>query len=71
MQFNATQHLHFDQGYTVISHSSQGLTADWELINVATPMHPTSSVRDSHTSLSHARGASAEICTNDALTSDI
>jgi ATP-dependent exoDNAse (exonuclease V) alpha subunit len=36
VQFNGTDHPHFDHGYAVTSHSSQGLTADRVLINIDT-----------------------------------
>ena len=40
VQFNATEHPHFDHGYAVTSHSSQGLTADRVLINIDTTVNP-------------------------------
>jgi ATP-dependent exoDNAse (exonuclease V) alpha subunit len=39
VQFNATEHPHFDHGYAVTSHSSQGLTADRVLINIDTTIN--------------------------------
>ena len=33
IEFNATEHRHFDHGYAVTSHSSQGLTAERVLVN--------------------------------------
>jgi hypothetical protein len=36
IQFKASQHPHFDHGYAVTSHGSQGTTADRVLINVDT-----------------------------------
>jgi conjugative relaxase-like TrwC/TraI family protein len=66
IQFNATQHPHFDHGYAVTSHSSQGLTADRVLINVDTAMHPDLlSSRFAYVAVSRA-SSNAEIYTNDA-----
>jgi conjugative relaxase-like TrwC/TraI family protein len=39
-EFNAQQHPHFDHGYAVTSHSSQGLTAERVLVNADTGVHP-------------------------------
>src|ERR1039457_1126361 len=38
--FDAAQMRHFDHGYAVTSHSSQGLTADRVLVNMDTTVHP-------------------------------
>jgi conjugative relaxase-like TrwC/TraI family protein len=38
--FNAAEHRHFDHGYAVTSHSSQGLTAERVLIHADTSVHP-------------------------------
>jgi ATP-dependent exoDNAse (exonuclease V) alpha subunit len=38
--FDADQMRHFDHGYAVTSHSSQGLTADRVLVNIDTHVHP-------------------------------
>jgi conjugative relaxase-like TrwC/TraI family protein len=38
--FDAHQTRHFDHGYAVTSHSSQGLTADRVLVNIDTDVHP-------------------------------
>ncbi len=38
--FDPAQMRHFDHGYAVTSHSSQGLTADRVLVNVDTQVHP-------------------------------
>lgn len=38
--FDPTEMRHFDHGYAVTSHSSQGLTADRVLVNIDTNMHP-------------------------------
>ncbi len=40
IEFGATQHRHFDHGYAVTSHSSQGLTAERVLIHADTSVHP-------------------------------
>jgi conjugative relaxase-like TrwC/TraI family protein len=38
--FDANEMRHFDHGYAVTSHSSQGLTADRVLVNIDTKGHP-------------------------------
>jgi conjugative relaxase-like TrwC/TraI family protein len=40
VEFNSTEHRHFDHGYAVTSHSSQGLTAERVLVNADTGVHP-------------------------------
>ena len=40
IEFNAAEHRHFDHGYAVTSHSSQGLTAERVLIHADTSVHP-------------------------------
>ena len=40
VSFQNSQNAHFDHGYAVTSHSSQGLTADRVLVNVDTTTHP-------------------------------
>jgi ATP-dependent exoDNAse (exonuclease V) alpha subunit len=40
VEFDAKEHRHFDHGYAVTSHSSQGLTAERVLINADTGVHP-------------------------------
>jgi ATP-dependent exoDNAse (exonuclease V) alpha subunit len=40
VEINAQQHRHFDHGYAVTSHSSQGLTAERVLVNANTSVHP-------------------------------
>ena len=40
IEFNATEHRHFDHGYAVTSHSSQGLTAKRVLVHADTSVHP-------------------------------
>jgi conjugative relaxase-like TrwC/TraI family protein len=40
IEFSAGEHQHFDHGYSVTSHSSQGLTAERVLVNADTGVHP-------------------------------
>ena len=40
IEFDAKEHRHFDHGYAVTSHSSQGLTAERVLVNADTGVHP-------------------------------
>ena len=40
IEFDANEHRHFDHGYAVTSHSSQGLTAERVLVNADTGVHP-------------------------------
>jgi ATP-dependent exoDNAse (exonuclease V) alpha subunit len=40
VDFSAQEHRHFDHGYAVTSHSSQGLTAERVLVNADTGVHP-------------------------------
>jgi ATP-dependent exoDNAse (exonuclease V) alpha subunit len=40
VEFDAKVHRHFDHGYAVTSHSSQGLTAERVLVNADTGVHP-------------------------------
>src|ERR1035438_6228501 len=40
VEFDAAEHRHFDHGYAVTSHSSQGLTAERVLVNADTGVHP-------------------------------
>ena len=40
VEFNPGQHRHFDHGYAVTSHSSQGLTAERVLVHADTSVHP-------------------------------
>jgi len=66
VQFNAAGHPHFDHGYAVTSHSSQGLTADRVLINIDTTAHPQLlNSRFAYVAVSRA-SVNAEIYTNDA-----
>jgi ATP-dependent exoDNAse (exonuclease V) alpha subunit len=40
IDFDSKEHRHFDHGYAVTSHSSQGLTAERVLVNADTGVHP-------------------------------
>jgi len=40
VDFDPAEHRHFDHGYAVTSHSSQGLTAERVLVNADTGVHP-------------------------------
>jgi conjugative relaxase-like TrwC/TraI family protein len=40
VEFNPMDHRHFDHGYAVTSHSSQGLTAERVLVHADTSVHP-------------------------------
>lgn len=40
IEFDPAEHRHFDHGYAVTSHSSQGLTAERVLVNADTGVHP-------------------------------
>src|SRR5205807_4636474 len=40
IEFSANEHRHFDHGYAVTSHSSQGLTAERVLVHADTGVHP-------------------------------
>jgi len=40
IEFSASEHRHFDHGYAVTSHSSQGLTAERVLVHAHTNVHP-------------------------------
>jgi len=40
VDFNPAEHRHFDHGYAVTSHSSQGLTSERVLVNADTGVHP-------------------------------
>jgi ATP-dependent exoDNAse (exonuclease V) alpha subunit len=40
IEFDSKEHRHFDHGYAVSSHSSQGLTAERVLVNADTGVHP-------------------------------
>jgi conjugative relaxase-like TrwC/TraI family protein len=40
IEFSASEHRHFDHGYAVTSHSSQGLTAERVLVHADSSVHP-------------------------------
>ncbi len=40
IEFHVSEHRHFDHGYAVTSHSSQGLTAERVLVHADTSVHP-------------------------------
>jgi ATP-dependent exoDNAse (exonuclease V) alpha subunit len=64
--FSNRDNRHFDHGYAVTSHSSQGLTADRVLVNVDTSVHPDLiSSRFAYVSVSRA-SFDARIYTNHA-----
>ena len=66
VRFDANQMRHFDHGYAVTSHSSQGLTADRVMVNLDTRVHPELvNSRFAYVSVSRA-SRDAQIYTNDA-----
>jgi hypothetical protein len=66
VSFDSAKMRHFDHGYTVTSHSSQGLTTDRVLVNMDTTVHPELiNTRFAYVSISRA-SQDARIYTNDA-----
>lgn len=66
IEFNTTEHRHFDHGYAVTSHSAQGLTAERVLVHADTSVHPDLlNSRFGYVSISRARHDAA-VFTNDA-----
>jgi conjugative relaxase-like TrwC/TraI family protein len=66
IEFNATEHRHFDHGYAVTSHSAQGLTAERVLVHADTGVHPDLlNSRFGYVSVSRA-SHEATVFTNDA-----
>ncbi|MBW4038945.1 MAG: relaxase domain-containing protein [Acidobacteria bacterium] len=66
VMFNTQQMRHFDHGYAVTSHSSQGLTAERVLVNIDTNAHPELiNPRFAYVSISRA-AQEAQIFTNAA-----
>ncbi len=64
--FDSTEMRHFDHGYAVTSHSSQGLTSERVLVNMDTNVHPELiNTRFAYVSVSRA-SHDAQIFTNDA-----
>jgi UvrD-like helicase C-terminal domain len=67
IEFNAQEHRHFDHGYAVTSHSSQGLTAERVLVNADTGVHPDLlNSRFGYVSISRA-SHEATLYTNDMI----
>ena len=68
ISFDPCEKRHFDHGYAVTSHSSQGLTSERVLVNMDTDVHPELiSGRFAYVSVSRA-SQDAQIFTNDANT---
>jgi ATP-dependent exoDNAse (exonuclease V) alpha subunit len=66
IEFDASEYRHFDHGYAVTSHSSQGLTAERILVHGDTSVHPDLlNSRFAYVSISRA-SLDAKIYTNDA-----
>src|SRR6185437_9466491 len=64
VRFDAVEMRHFDHGYAVTSHSSQGLTSERVLVNMDTEVHPELiNSRFAYVSVSRA-SHDAEIFTN-------
>ncbi|ADV83166.1 MobF family relaxase [Terriglobus saanensis] len=67
VRFDANEMRHFDHGYAVTSHSSQGLTSERVLVNMDTGVHPELiNSRFAYVSVSRA-SHNAHIYTNDAV----
>jgi conjugative relaxase-like TrwC/TraI family protein len=68
LTFDTSEMRHFDHGYAVTSHSSQGITTDRVLVNMDTKAHPELiNTRFAYVSVSRA-SEDARIYTNDAAT---
>ncbi|MBN9614149.1 MAG: conjugal transfer protein [Acidobacteriales bacterium 59-55] len=66
VHFDANEMRHFDHGYAVTSHSSQGLTSERVLVNMDTEVHPDLiNNRFAYVSISRA-SHDAQVFTNDA-----
>jgi conjugative relaxase-like TrwC/TraI family protein len=66
VRFDADEMRHFDHGYAVTSHSSQGLTSERVIVNMDTEVHPELiSSRFAYVSVSRA-SHDAQVFTNDA-----
>ena len=66
IEFDPSEYRHFDHGYAVTSHSSQGLTAERVLVHGDTSVHPDLlNCRFAYVSISRA-SLDAKIYTNDA-----
>jgi ATP-dependent exoDNAse (exonuclease V) alpha subunit len=67
VSFDPKEMRHFDHGYAVTSHSSQGLTSQRVLVNMDTEVHPELiNARFAYVSVSRA-SHEAQVFTNDAL----
>ncbi|MBW4026169.1 MAG: relaxase domain-containing protein [Acidobacteria bacterium] len=67
VRFDANEMRHFDHGYAVTSHSSQGLTAERVLVSIDTEVHPDlRNSRFAYVSVSRA-SHDAQIYTNNAV----
>jgi hypothetical protein len=68
LAFDTSEMRHFDHGYAVTSHSSQGITTDRVLVNMDTTAHPELiNTRFAYVSFSRA-SEDARIYTNDETT---
>jgi ATP-dependent exoDNAse (exonuclease V) alpha subunit len=68
VSFNSRETRHFDHGYAVTSHSSQGLTAQRVLVNMDTEAHPEL-INSRFAYVSISRGShEAQIYTNNTPT---
>jgi conjugative relaxase-like TrwC/TraI family protein len=68
ISFDPQEMRHFDHGYAVTSHSSQGLTSERVLVNMDTQVHPELiNSRFAYVSISRA-SVDAQIYTNNAAT---
>jgi conjugative relaxase-like TrwC/TraI family protein len=66
VRFDSNEMRHYDHGYAVTSHSSQGLTSERVIVNMDTEVHPELiSSRFAYVSVSRA-SHDAQIYTNDA-----
>jgi ATP-dependent exoDNAse (exonuclease V) alpha subunit len=66
VSFDPAEMRHFDHGYAVTSHSSQGLTSERVIVNVDTQVHPELiNNRFAYVSISRA-SLDAHVYTNDA-----
>lgn len=67
IDFDPREHRHFDHGYAVTSHSSQGLTAERVMVNADTGVHPDlMTSRFGYVAISRA-SRDAIVFTNDAM----
>src|SRR6185437_13631774 len=68
----AKQMRHFDHGYAVTSHSSQGLTAERVLVNMDTNAHPELvSSRFAYVSVSRASHDAQIFTNNEAMLAEV